>query len=78
MELPEFFRDSAAPTFVDHVMGDSDSFQLEARCNDKRGSTGDNTIGELSIDDSAYNACLGSLRLEDSDDDIVSRKPVWQ
>lgn len=78
MELPEFFRDSAAPTFVDHVLGDSDSFQLEARCNDKRGSTGDNTIGELSIDDCAYNACLGSLRLEDSDDDIVSRKPVWQ
>lgn len=89
MDLPEFFRDCAAPSFRDHILEGRGSLELELELEPEGlkkkaygGSTRGTQANDSLLDDGAYKACLGSLRFDedDSDDEITLTKPLvrWQ
>jgi len=92
-DLPEFFRDSTAPAFVDYFLEESSAskkcgLELELELdfdgpstdwNGGDGVTDGKDFAESPNYDGAIRACIGSLCLEeDDDDDVLPRGQIMQ
>lgn len=73
MDLPAFFRDTAAPAFFDHVLEGRGTMSLEleiepTRPQEKANGRANRQKHRDAFDDSASKACLGSFSFDDDDD----------